>query len=284
MLIVVLVVLAALLTGLVLWWRSMAATQRALNARDPELAVVVAQIRERQTALAEPTLGLVPADKPGFSKLGGRPDLPAGVAHPQGERGAQKFLAQLDLAEVRAAGGPDWLPATGRIYAFYDDWRHGFSDVVTILHDGFDATAATTEGEAAFPERRVGFEAGSSGPSIDWLGVDYRGLGGWGEDLLTPEPEGPAHRVGGYPDEIQEDRFPLLCEHMARGLPDPDYGGEVPPDIERAAEDWRLLLQVDSDSDLKMNFGDGGRLYVFIRRSDARRGEFGKAVGAWHTY
>ena len=107
MLIVVLVVLAALLTGLVLWWRSMAATQRALNARDPELAVVVAQIRERQIALAEPTLGLVPADKPGLSKLGGRPDLPAGVAHPQGERGARKFLAQLDLAEVRAAGYED---------------------------------------------------------------------------------------------------------------------------------------------------------------------------------
>ena len=45
-----------------------------------------------------------------------------------------------------------------------------------------NAAAATTEGEAAFPERRVGFEAGRSGPSIDWLGVDYRGLGGWVED------------------------------------------------------------------------------------------------------
>ncbi len=284
MLIVVLAVLATAVVGAVLWWRSGAAARRALDARDPELAVAVAQIRERQDALAEPALKLLPAEKSGFSKLGGRPDLPMGVAHPQGERGLRTFLAQFDLAEIRAAGGPDWLPDAGRLYAFYDDQRHGFSDVVTILHDGSDAAGAAAPGEAAFPERRVGFEAGRSRPSIDWLGVDYRGLGGWVEDLLTPEPEGPAHRVGGYPDEIQDERFPMVCEYMARGLPEPGFDDEVPPDIEDAAEDWRLLLQVDSDPELKMNFGDGGRLYVFIRRSDARRGAFEKAVGGWQTY
>ncbi|WP_374533692.1 hypothetical protein [Phenylobacterium sp.] len=69
MLIVVLAVLATAVVGAVLWRRSGAAARRALDARDPELAVAVAQIRERQDALAEPALKLLPAEKSGFSKL-----------------------------------------------------------------------------------------------------------------------------------------------------------------------------------------------------------------------
>lgn len=176
------------------------------------------------------------------------------------------------------------MPKTGRIYAFYDTERHGFSDVVTILHSREETSGVTTEGEAAYRERHVSFEADSSQPSIDWMGVDDHRLGAWLEDLLAPEPEGQAHRLGGYPDEIQQERFPLVCEHMARGLPEPAYDEEIPQDIERAAEDWRLLLQVDSDPELKMNFGDTGRLYVFVRRPEARRGEFGMTVASWQTH
>ena len=32
------------------------------------------------------------------------------------------FIAQLDLSEVRAAGGPDWLPDQGRLYFFAEPW------------------------------------------------------------------------------------------------------------------------------------------------------------------
>lgn len=277
-------VVLVVLGGAVLLWRRWEAAGRALTERKPELTAVIAQVRERQEAAAEAALMLAPAEVWGFSKLGGHPDFPAAMAHPLGVRAERAFLGQFDLVEVRAAGGPDWLPETGWIYLFYDAERHGFADVVTVLHSVQVPEASTTGGRAVFGERHVGFKPDRSFPSVDWMGVDYRGFGGWIEDLLTPEPEGPAHRVGGYPDEIQGERFPLICEHMVRGLPDPDGDEDVPQDIEDALDDWRLLLQVDSDPSLGMNFGDGGRLYVFIRRADARRGQFGGTVGAWSTY
>ena len=99
-----------------------------------------------------------------------------------------------------------------------------------------------------------------------------------------PPPDDVQHRIGGYPNEIQTECMWLACEHLARNLPEPQWRAEIPPALERAAKAWRLLLQIDSDPGLKMNFGDGGRLYVFIREQDARRADFSQTVSLWQTY
>jgi len=251
-------------------------------------------IRGRMTRMARPTLLMTPTKQPGFSKLGGEPELPPSLAWPAGQKASRAFLAQVDLAEVRAAEGPDWLPADGRLYAFYDDQRPGFADLVQIVHSREPAGEnapwpADVSPKLRFPERRVEFLRLRSIPSLDWLGVDVRDLD---DDVdldeladLPNEAFGDElqHRIGGYPSEIQDEQMALSCERLRRGL-DPHDGEEPTPAILRASKSWRLLLQVDSDPALKMNWGDGGMLYVFIREQDARAGDFSKTVTLFQCY
>ena len=235
------------------------------------------------------TLLLTPAKAPGFSKLGGAPELPDGVEWPVGDgRGSYAFAAQIDLAAFRAHGGPEWLPLEGRIYAFADVDRYGSDDQVLVIY----AIEAPGPGRnpppkvRSFPERRVAFETYASVPSLDWLGIEDFEVSDTELDELSGLPDEPfgdetQHRIGGYPSEIQGGRLHIECERMRRGLPE---GAEVTDAILRAAQQWRLLLQVDSDDALKMNWGDGGRLYVFIREKDARAGDFSRTVTISQCY
>jgi hypothetical protein len=254
----------------------------------------IAPLAARMERLVRPTLLLVPATAPSFSKLGGDPELSADIAWPQGREGPRTFLAQIDFAAIGPQSKVDWLPQEGRLYVFYDPEGHDLPDSVrahyTVQPCG--PPAPPPKGVwRRFPEQRVAFTALSSAPSLDWLGLDASEVGGDEEDLENlerigdaPPPDDVQHRIGGYPNEIQPERMWLSCEHLARGLPEPSWDDDIPPAIERSAKEWRLLLQIDSDPALKMNFGDGGRLYVFIRERHARRGDFSKTVTLWQTY
>jgi len=257
-------------------------------------SVDIGPLAARIRRLVRPTLLLVPATAPGFSKLGGDPELPADLAWPAGYERPRTFLAQIDLAALAPESQVDWLPKTGRLYAFYDPDGHGLADVVRVLHSaepaGFGMPAPPGV-KRRFPERRVAFTPLWSAPSLDWLGLDASEMDLDEEEFESlerladaPSADEIQHRIGGYPNEIQPERMWLSCEHLARGLPEPSWNEDIPPTVERAAKEWRLLLQIDSDPALKMNFGDGGRLYVFIRERHARRGDFSKTVTLWHTY
>ena len=257
----------------------------------PIVQMPVDPVLARIKRLVRPTLLLVPAAEPGFSKLGGEPELPEGTVWPADAHRPRTFLGQIDLAAVAAHSSIEWLPDAGRLYAFYDPDRNGLADVVSVLH-GLDPPgppAPTPKGgKRPFPERRVAFTPLRSAPSFDWLGLGASEVDVEPENLeaigTAPSADAVQHRIGGYPNEIQPERMWLSCEHLARGLSDPVWDEAIPPAIQRAAKAWRLLLQIDSDPALKMNFGDGGRLYVFIREQHARRGDFSKTVTLWQTY
>src|SRR5262249_15595141 len=135
------------------------------------------------------------------------------------------------------------------------------------------------------------FRPCTSAPSLDWLGLDASELALNNQEFHrlnaigdAPPPDETQHRIGGYPNEIQPERRWLSREHGARGRPDAGWGAQVPAAIARAAKSWRLLMQIDSDSDLKTNFGDGGRLHVFVREQHARAGDFSKTVTLFQTH
>lgn len=220
--------------------------------------------------------------------------MPKGVTWPAEHGRPRTFVAQFDLSELRAHNPPDWIAHEGRLYAFVDEDRNGFADLVCMIYSVDPPGPAATPPHGivkTFRERRVGFEAYSSIPSLDWLGADLGEVDINSEELdqLAGAPDGPfgdhvQHRIGGYPSEIQEEQMAISCELMRRGLPPQYEGTQITPAIARAEKQWRMLLQIDSDPALKMNWGDGGRLYVFIRETDALKGDFSKTVTISQTY
>lgn len=72
-----------------------------------------------------PALRLTTAGRPGFSKIGGRPNLSNDLAWPYWCNRPLSFVAQLDLAELKAAETLPEFPAEGRLYFFYPAYWAG---------------------------------------------------------------------------------------------------------------------------------------------------------------
>lgn len=259
------------------------------QGRPNDMHRIVARMR-KATA---PTLLMVPARSGGFSKLGGLPDLPKSVTWPSGENAPRTFVAQIDLAVVAASGAFPWLPTIGRLHLFVDNRRAGFSDYgVVLFGTEIEATDVAPPGKPPeqFKERRVAFLPMQSVPSLDWLGVDVTDLNVSDAELdqlagLPNEPFGDEvqHRIGGYPAEIQDSQMQIECELLRRGLSDTPQA-EASEAVRRASKQWRMLLQIDADPNLGMTWGDAGRLYVFVRKNDAERGDFSKSITLWQTH
>lgn len=240
------------------------------------------RIVRRMRRNKQPSLFFATADQTAFSKLGGAPDLPAELGWPEGPSGQLRFLCQIDLAEARASGGPEWLPEDGRLYAFHSE-DNGAADQVRILYaptaGPLSARAARDPSAWPYEERAIMFCRRDSLPSLDWLDEDVR-TADVGEqelgalvELSEPGWNEPLHKLGGYPDELQDEQMAVTCE-IARGSPRDD---DRLPSAAAASRTWRLLLQIDSDPLLGTDFG-GGRFYVFIRMADAKQARFDQTV------
>jgi uncharacterized protein YwqG len=240
----------------------------------PRVDATVAALKSR----AEACLRLE-AGGEGRSRLGGVPDMDG--AWPRYEGRPLCCVAQLDLADMRAAGGPSWLPGDGRLLFFYE-FEHGswgmetkdLGSAVVIHQAGTPVAAAEPDDlpdEARFPAYAVSFVQAMSTATEERLGLDWPGLNRASTDALEKaleemRPPSPAHQVGGYPSPVQADVMETECQDIYRRLG--HRGGNV--------GDWRLLLQLDTDDDAGMMWGDTGMLYFWIREQDARVGDFSK--------
>jgi hypothetical protein len=255
-------------------------------------AMAVDGLRDLLLANEQTSIWLTHTDQARFSKLGGAADAEGDIAWPKNARGEpMAFVAQLDLADVRAAGGPDWLPEAGALYFFTETQSINPGEGGRVLHRReaiAGGVAPPPPGAQSFKERHVGLEAHPSYPSTDWLNVTERcsDFDAEGEEALEPltpgrREDGGDHRCAGYPGAIQDGYFALECELAARG--ESDSIGRLYKDPAafdalnaEAIQHWRMLLQIDWDDSVGMKWYDNGRIYYFIREDDARAGDFSK--------
>jgi uncharacterized protein YwqG len=78
------------------------------------------------------------------------------------------------------------------------------------------------------------------------------------------------HQVGGTASSIQEP-VEEACAKFAR-------------DVADAADNWQLVLQIDSDIDVGMEWGDVGRLYLCARRPDLAARQFERSWMVMQCY
>lgn len=233
----------------------------------------------------------------GTSKVGGNPDLPSSFQWPTWNNSCLDFLLQLNLAEVPEPLRNDLLPTAGWLYFFYDrkgctwgfdpqdrgSWRvfffQGHKDTFvrtkrpgTFGHDTLKACGVEFY-EAFCPD----WPLVRNHPELKNHPEEISKL----DNLIESIPRFSLHQIMGTPDGIQSSSQAMQrrCQFVSHGI---YMGGSGGPPFDEAkakklnpgAKDWRLLLQLDSDSGPGMRWGDRGRLYFWIREQDLREKNF----------
>jgi Domain of unknown function (DUF1963) len=194
----------------------------------------------------------------GASKLGGAPDLPAGALWPTTPDGRLlAFLGQIDLGEIPETKLPSAL-RTGLLSIFCAIDPDQRAAGIEIADDDGCQVRRIDDPEL----RRVAWpDALDPACRYDEIGVQCVSHA----DLPDRALGRPDHRLLGSPDSVQQDVLAEVAE-----LPSSTPNGS--PDA------WCLLLQLDEDPDVGLQWGDGGRLYVCVPVADLQDGSLDHAV------
>ena len=243
--------------------------------------------------LARPAVHVVTRTVPSRSHFGGVPELPAGVEWPAWSHGRLAFLARIELSELQGAHRIPWLPASGSLLFFYDvekqPWGfdpkdRGGAAVIYAPDVGrrSERRFVPMNGDDGIAFRYVDFTKIESLPS--WNNDAIRALSlsdeeheAYMDEQLAPFKDAPKHQVAGYPTPIQNDTMEFECQVVSHGIylgDSADWESPRARALEAGARDWRLLLQLDTDEDLGVMWGDGGTIYFWIREADAAARRF----------
>ncbi len=252
----------------------------------------------RIAAETQTRVRLLGAERDTGSWIGGAPDLPEGTSWPRWEGAPLAFIAQIDLAQAPHADMPDWAPKAGRLVFFFeaDQGGSGFdpSDRGSgvVLHIAAETPLVATlppddlSAKVWFKRKPLRFVAEESfqsyeraaelGPRLSerdwtWLQTEIE------KAEVRTQADGPQHALFGWPAPIQGDDMEIECQLASNGVSCGDASYLKHPDYERLKSgiaDWTLLLQIDTDDDAQMMWGDAGRLYFWVRREEAAHGDF----------
>ena len=208
---------------------------------------------------------------------------------------AMALLAQLRMQDAAPYDPDGRLPKSGMLYFFYEakDQKWGFDPKhrghwKVIYHDGDLAGLQITTPpdnlpeESRFQECKVAFSNEITLPSWESKDVEPLNLSEAERDGYMDFP-GPIVAKAGrsiacwdIPNQIQGE-MKFECQLASNGIYVGDSTGYTDPRLpalEKGADDWQLLLQIDSDDPLGMMWGDTGRVYFWVRKQDLARKDF----------
>lgn len=240
----------------------------------------------------------------GVSKFGGCPDLPAEVEWFRTESDIpMSFVAQVNFADAAPYDLEHKLPKNGMLYFFYDCSPDGMpwgfdpedSDGWKVyFYDGDPAALSRREvpedleeddNGIIFGAARMCFEAAMELPSpesdltnsLDLPSADDLQDRYW--EWLEDQEDELINKLLGHADPVQSG-MELECEYVSNriycGNPD-GYEIAESKDLDKNAARWNLLMQVDSNEDIGMMWGDMGRLYLWITSEDLAARNFEKS-------
>jgi uncharacterized protein YwqG len=249
----------------------------------------------------------------GHTKIGGRPDLPAEIAWVTETNIVEKtekiflifnskkkqaitkplsFIAQVNLSETAIFDKENLLPKSGLLYFFYsaeqEAWGFDYEDknkFKVIYWDGDFSRLKRTEFPSSLPEYgrynpcSVDIKSELSFPSYGhkvYKDFTDEEDGKFWDEVYNDEN---INKLLGYSDNIQNE-MELECELVTNGLYCGDSTGYNDPRakaLKPNAINWRLLLQIDSNDENEMMWGDCGRLYFWIKKDDLLNKDFDKS-------
>jgi uncharacterized protein YwqG len=233
----------------------------------------------------------------GQSKIGGLPDLPQGQTWFYYNEQPMSFVAQINLAEVAPFDIDNRLPNEGILYFFYDaeqaawgfDPKHKGASKVFYFNGDFNLLQTQSapdalDDSAIFAPAALEFSSQVNMPDyesdllydIDLEDEEYALYSQLDEAINDRDY---LNKILGHANNIQSG-MELECELVRNGLYCGDSSGFKSPKakaLKRQIENWHLLLQVDSNDQLNMIWGDAGRLFFWIREEDLKSRNFDAA-------
>ena len=237
------------------------------------------------------------------SRLGGNLLLPRGYEWPYSQERPLDFLLQIDLAEIKQFDPTGVLPSSGLLTFFYDleeqPWGYDPSALdgfyVELIADESLVRFEAPWNEYSVDEHVLSFTRSMTLPHYGSQAYDeLERIANITEDEYDryfdfvdeyesqSHPTRASHHLLGYSSNVQGD-MQLEAQLVTNGLYCGDQSGYEDPKAEElraGAADWMLLLQLDSDPDADLMWGDGGRLFYWIRAEDLAARRFDKV---WMT-
>jgi len=232
----------------------------------------------------------------GASRLGGMPDLTPGFRWPYWKDRPLAFLGQVNLADVARYPFCSSLPRVGVLGFFYDreqeawgfdpkdrgSWLVHFEPDPASLRRSVPPRGAPSP--AAYSASPLTPSEVQTLPAADSHAVADLGLTSEELDMYSQVlgqieeqmPHGTEHQLLGHASPIQGD-MQLECQLVSNGLYCGDPSGYDDPRaqaLQAGASQWRLLMQIDTDDNVEMMWGDCGRLYFWLTKDALQRRAF----------